>query len=569
MNFPTPGEHFANKYRVENLLGKGGFSRVYRAIQEDLERPVALKILKPPIQTDASAAERQKKLDGMAVRFNREAKMMSRLRSPHTITVYDYGRTEDGLLFMAIEYIDGMDLTNLIRSQGAIDPERVFKILKQVLISLHEAHSLGMLHRDIKPQNIMIYDHLGQRDQIKLLDFGIVKLIDEEAMADQRDLTDDGTLVGTPRYMSPEYIRGSRIGPPSDLYSLGLVIYELLVGEQAIMAESSIQIIGKQLEPHSFFLPALLEVSPEFRRIVNRMLHKDPTQRYQSAEEVIMDMQGMEDMGLPASSLVEVGLSERSEPQPSRPAPLSADDPTAIEIPSARINNTAPIVQPTGEYDYFDDLGSPPLPPKNNTPLLIGAIAALALFIFGGLGLVALKKDSQPDTAPPQVKLAEAAPQPLALKFYHIQTQPAGAHVTINGVNMGKSPLHLPSDQLEFPATITATLNGATITQDFAQPQDINITMPEPPETPPPAELTAAHHETTPQDNPPPEEVKAPVVEDKTPKKVIKTNTVKNTKPKEPKETTKPPKETKEPPKQDPPKDPKTTNIRTMNVDDI
>lgn len=597
MNFPAPGEIFAHKYRVENLLGKGGFSRVYRAIQEDLDRPVALKILRPPIQTDANAVERQKKLDGMAVRFNREAKMMSRLKSPHTITVYDYGRTEDGLLFMAIEYIDGMDLTHLIRAQGAIEPERVFKMLRQVLISLHEAHSLGMLHRDIKPQNIMIFDHLGQRDQIKLLDFGIVKLIDEEAKADQRDLTDDGTLVGTPRYMSPEYIRGAKIGPPSDIYSLGLVVYELLVGEQAIQAESSIQIIGKQLEPQSFFLPSLLEVSPEFRRIINKMLHKDPSQRYQNATEVLADMQDLEDQHIPLSSLVEVGLSEPSEGSPLAydPAPMrthltaTPEDVTKIELPSQRIPTTAPIsavpyqaanTQET-TYDNFEDLGAP-APQKNNTPLLVGAIITLALFIFGGLALVALKNNQQPQTAPDQPKLATTSATP-ELQFYEIKTEPTGALVTINGTSMGKAPLKLPSSQLQFPATVTASLDGATITQQLEQSQhSLDLVLPAPQPAKPTAEVATDNTPKDPEEEqpqteeaPPKEEAPDAVEEqDKTQETVKKPNRKVGTTPKttikaEPKTT--PKAEPKTQPKTEPKTEPKTTtpDIRKTNIDDV
>ncbi|CAN0559447.1 unnamed protein product, partial [Laminaria digitata] len=280
------------------MLGSGGFSRVYCATQTDLDRQVAIKILQPPINIGNSptAQERNAKLESLMSRFEREARMVSKLRCPHTITMYDYGRTEDGQLFMSLEYVDGLTLTELIQKEGRIAPKRVAKIMKQVLMSLFEAHQLGMLHRDIKPQNIMVYEHLGLKDQVKLLDFGIVKLIDQETKKDFADLTSDDTLVGTPRYMSPEYIRGESIGAASDIYSLGLVMYELLVGEQAIQANSSIQIIGKQLERASFYLPRqALDVDLALRAIIDGMLEKDTQKRYASIELILADLESRED----------------------------------------------------------------------------------------------------------------------------------------------------------------------------------------------------------------------------------------------------------------------------------
>lgn len=490
MNFPVPGEIFANKYRIDDLLGKGGFSRVYRAIQIDIDRPVALKILRPPIYAHTTEVERQKKLEGLTVRFNREAKMMSKLRSPHTIIMYDYGQTEDGLLFMVIEYIDGMDLTNLIRRHGATEPERVAKILKQVLISLHEAHQLGMLHRDIKPQNIMIYNHLGLKDQVKLLDFGIVKLIDEESKSDMKDLTDDGTLVGTPRYMSPEYIRGARIGPPSDIYSMGLVVYELLVGAQAITAESSIQIIGKQLEPQSFFLPDDLPISAEFRRIINRMLHKDPTQRYQNAEEILHDIEAMKEAGLPELDLsnpeVAVDPFPIQEQSGSFGAvPLSAattEDPTSVlgqRTQHNGQNNTRPVA--VAPMDTFDDLDEPP--EKSNNMFLFGLVGLVCLVVVVAIGAVVMSKNNKKTTPTEPKQLAQKTPkaepkQPAAPKMYAINTEPAGAFIQINGVAMGKSPLKVTDKLITFPAKITATLGQRTMTQTFASAQDVSMKLP-------------------------------------------------------------------------------------------
>ena len=160
--FPQSGEVFGGKYRIEQLLGQGGFSRVYHAIQTDLERHVALKILRPLIDEASSASEQFERLEALSLRFQLEAKTVSKLQSSHTITMYDYGETPEGFLYMVLEYVRGVSLAQLIRREGALAPRRVVRILLQVLDSLHEAHTMGILHRDLKPQNIMVLRPVGQ-----------------------------------------------------------------------------------------------------------------------------------------------------------------------------------------------------------------------------------------------------------------------------------------------------------------------------------------------------------------------------------------------------------------------
>lgn len=287
--FPEPGEVFASRYRIESLLGSGGFSRVYRAVQLGIERVVALKVMRPESAGPEDCKGSDDCLDSLARRFEREARAISELRSPHTITMYDFGRdAERGVLYMVLEYIDGQDLEAVAQEHGALAPARVVGILEKVLRSLHEAHQLGMVHRDIKPQNIMLYEHMGTRDCVKLLDFGIAKHIDEAMREHTRELTSEGMLLGTPTYMAPEYISGDAPLPASDLYSLGLVVFKLLTGHPAIKGSiSSIQILGQHLSPRSFVLPADADICPELRAVVNTMLAKDLGRRYSSAKEVL------------------------------------------------------------------------------------------------------------------------------------------------------------------------------------------------------------------------------------------------------------------------------------------
>lgn len=387
MRFPEVGEIFAARYRIESMLGSGGFSRVYMATQTDLDRKVAIKILQPPLHSAHTNEERAEKLRGLISRFEREAKMLSKLRCPHTITVYDHGRDQEGQLFMSIEYVDGMTLSELIRREGALSPNRVAKIMRQVLMSLYEAHELGMLHRDIKPQNIMVFSHMGMDDQVKLLDFGIVKLIGTESR-DHTDLTSDDTLVGTPRYMAPEYIRGAQIGPSSDLYSLGLVMYELLVGERAIQADSSIQIIGKQLERDSFYLPqSLVNVDLALRAIINGMVEKDTTKRYDSASKILKD--------------IEARSEDRHALPPFAPAlPILENPlPARVTTPMQATRHTAGAPQYTTNQHLHDptaaelalpELGVEPITESNNSALKIGALAALFILLIGGGAIAAI-----------------------------------------------------------------------------------------------------------------------------------------------------------------------------------
>lgn len=280
--FPNTGELFEERYRVGPLIGSGGFARVYKARQEDLGRDVALKILTPTLDESEGGFYGHK----LADRFEQEARLVSRLRDPNTITMYDYGQSSEGLLYMVFEYINGMSLSALIKREGALAPARVAKILKQILGSLEEAHAFDYLHRDIKPGNIMVFEHVGRRDQVKLLDFGIAKVTDQASTL-RGDLTADGALIGTPRYMSPEQIRGDEINQQSDLYSLGLVAYEMVMGEKAIASNSSVTIIGKQLDPVPFSIPDMTGCPEGLRGIINRMLAKDRDVRYANAREAI------------------------------------------------------------------------------------------------------------------------------------------------------------------------------------------------------------------------------------------------------------------------------------------
>ncbi len=280
-NEPQPGQVLASKYELSQVIGRGGFGIVYDAIHLGIGRQIALKVLLP------EWAHQDQEL---AIRFRREAVLASQLRHPNTITLYDYGQTDSGILFMAMEYVDGRTLSTILRDEAPIDPGRVVHILRQILASLQEAHERGIIHRDLKPGNIMLTSHRGDHEFVKVLDFGIAKAISADLLTGDnvsQTLTQAGQFCGTPRYMAPEQFRNGKITPSSDLYSLGLISYELLTGQPAIVGDTMVDLIVAQVAGPSLKLPPELELPQGLRATLERVLLKDSAERFQSAAQLL------------------------------------------------------------------------------------------------------------------------------------------------------------------------------------------------------------------------------------------------------------------------------------------
>jgi serine/threonine protein kinase len=287
VRLPVAGENFLGTWQIEREVGKGGFSVVYGA-HDPSGRKAAVKVLLPQDHANVSAPEYDVDL---ADRFLREARLLQQLDSPYTIRLWDYGESPDGLLYMIFEFIDGRMLFDEIKGNGPLTHERVVHVLRQTLIALESAHALGILHRDIKPNNIMLYERDGDADRVKLVDFGIAKLFGDAKALPGNDLTAAGLLVGTPRYMSPEQLRGTTMGPPSDLYSMGLCAIEMLSGRKCIPGKDRFKIIEIQLGHEQVTIPPDVPVQPALAAIVHRLTAKDITQRYTSATDVLRDLE--------------------------------------------------------------------------------------------------------------------------------------------------------------------------------------------------------------------------------------------------------------------------------------
>jgi serine/threonine-protein kinase len=222
------------QYTLLEKIGEGGMGLVYRAQHAMLRRPTAIKLL----PADRAGADRIQ-------RFEREVQLTSQLTHPNTISIFDYGRTPDGVFYYAMEYLDGLNLEDLVRIDGPQPPARVRHILRQVAGSLSEAHDFGVVHRDVKPSNvILVAERGGAPDVAKVVDFGLVKDLDESAWR-----TQEGRVFGTPHYLSPEAISsGEPVGPSSDLYSLGCVGYFLLTGQRVFEGQSVIDVCTQHLK---------------------------------------------------------------------------------------------------------------------------------------------------------------------------------------------------------------------------------------------------------------------------------------------------------------------------------
>ena len=284
------GQTLDGRYRIESLLGKGGMGVVYRATHIHLDTQFAVKILNEELVANQSAIER----------FRREAKATGRIQHPNAIQVTDFGVTSDRIVYLVMELVDGKTLADLLQSEGSLDYRRAVGIMLQVCAAVEAAHQSGVIHRDLKPDNIKI-KQTGDSEQIKVLDFGIAKLREREPTSENsiddpdklyRTITETGTIIGTPQYMSPEQCRARKLDPRSDIYSLGVILYEMLSGKHLYPGSEAIDVMVKQIRE----LPRpLREVCPNvpysIESAVLRALEKDPARRQASAAEFAAELE--------------------------------------------------------------------------------------------------------------------------------------------------------------------------------------------------------------------------------------------------------------------------------------
>ena len=271
---PKPGDIIADRYRVVAPIGRGAMGTVYRAEHVQISKVMAIKLLHRELQQNPENV----------ARFHREAESASRLNHPNTVHVFDFGRTKSGSLYLVMDYVDGDDLAKVLDKDGPMPFGRVAYLCAQVAGSVEDAHAAGIVHRDLKPENVVITES-RDGEMAKVLDFGLAKLFEGTVEA---QVTSSGTIVGTPYYMSPEQIQGQELDGRSDVYAIGAIMYECVVGKPPFEAPNPVGVLSKHLseEPLRPSARSPLSVPAEADEIILRCLEKDPDHRYQTAEEL-------------------------------------------------------------------------------------------------------------------------------------------------------------------------------------------------------------------------------------------------------------------------------------------
>jgi serine/threonine-protein kinase len=272
-------EILGGQFQVLEKIGTGGMGSVYKASQPAVNRMVAIKILHPKL------AGRK----DLTSRFRREARAMSQLTHPNTVKVFMYGELEDdGSLYIVMEMLEGKNLNQTVRKEGPLPPERAIPVLIQVCGALQEAHDLGIVHRDLKPENIFLSRQGGIADYPKVLDFGLAKVTERQMQPDSVILTQEGMVFGTPEFMSPEQAQGKTLDARSDIYSLAVILYEVLTGKLPFSARTPMEYIQKHVMEPAIPLNQRVperKFAPGLEQALARALAKKPDDRYQSAAD--------------------------------------------------------------------------------------------------------------------------------------------------------------------------------------------------------------------------------------------------------------------------------------------
>lgn len=318
-----PGQRMVDKYRIDALIGQGGMGAVYRATHIELDRVIALKVVLPDYISSTETLER----------FRREARAAARLNHPSVITIYDFGVLENGRAYLAMELLNGHSLREEIEKLGILSPKRTLDILKPVCEAVQAAHNAGVIHRDLKPDNIILENPDTGMELVKVVDFGIAKL--KEKSGKSMTLTGPGLVMGTPHYMSPEQCKGEELDVRSDIYSLGVMLYEMLSGQVPFDAPTpSAVIIQHAIDPPRKISSIRRDISPEIEEVVMKALTKSRQTRQQTVMQLYTELE----TAVLAGSAKNLFPSPTEQKSPS--IPLVPPVPPVPPIP--QLSNIAP-----------------------------------------------------------------------------------------------------------------------------------------------------------------------------------------------------------------------------------
>jgi serine/threonine protein kinase len=471
------GQTLAGKYRIEERLNAGGMGTVYRGTHVLMDKTVAIKVLRPSLAAD----------EKIVARFSREARAASRISHPHALSVTDFGEAEDGVVFLVMEYLSGSTLKEVIRHEGPMPLARVVEIIRQVGSALDAAHEQGVVHRDLKSENIMLLGTNGP-DYAKVLDFGIAK-IKEPVGTYNPGLTAPDLVIGTPQYMSPEQCSQSQdIDARSDIYSLGVIVYEMLVGQVPFTGESPTAIMMKHLqEPSPSVLDKRSDVPAAVGRVVTRAMAKRPDDRYLSVREMVEDFTiaaGMEANTSPATPAT--GGNRIVVPTQAVVTPASnvgdADEETMVR---PRVNTASGVAQATMPAAWAPQ-ATTFNPWKILIPSLAGLLVVFAIvYAFTGNSKTANTNRSEPTlVADPNSRPVEPSPPPTGKAEQGIISGGAATNQVVNANANANSNANTNSEVAPTPEDLTSNVNanvqGSENSNQNANSNRPNATLPLP-----------------------------------------------------------------------------------------
>ncbi|AUX47844.1 protein kinase [Sorangium cellulosum] len=447
---PLINATIAGRYRIVSLIARGGMGRVYRAEQSALGRLCALKLLCPD--------ERREQDPEFFRRFSREAATAARLTHPNSVTVFDYGRDDQrGIYFIAMEYIAGRTLHRVLHDEAPLPEARANRIARQICRALAEAHGLGLVHRDLKPSNVLLVDQGDEKDFVKVLDFGLVK----DVSGLEEELTQKGLFIGSPRYTAPEQAMCNELSPRADIYSLGVLLYEMLCGkvpfDKKVPTATLMAHVSEPPPPLAGRTQGVI-VSPAMEAFVMRCLEKSPDRRFQSMKECLLALKSA--AGEPVDLLSRASAPDRlasdvfvAQPGATLPPAPSGSGPriSALSPPPFEIGVRAASRPP------LDSLSPPQAPPTFSGPvaparhrslslslvaIVAAAVGGALVLAFGGRAPDAASAPAaiQPAVVPVAVPAEPSAgrePGPAAeFRIVRIESAPSGARVSDRGTEV-------------------------------------------------------------------------------------------------------------------------------------
>jgi serine/threonine protein kinase len=442
---PLIGQVLDGRYEIKNVLGEGGMGIVYKARHVTLGKNLAIKVLKADVSKDQEIVQR----------FRQEAQSATAIGNHHIIDISDFGVLPDGSTYFVMEFLDGISLTRAIEPGQPLKASRTIHIAKQLCRALGAAHDVGIVHRDLKPDNIYLISRGGDRDFVKVLDFGIAKVGGAKSK-----LTQVGQVFGTPHYMSPEQCAGTAVDKRTDVYALGVIMYEMASSRVPFDADNLMGILTKHLyeepvKPHE--LPPPVDVPPALESVIMKCLAKKTDVRFQSMQEVLSDLEAVEQGLTPTAVADEVRRNTAKNA-------VSAAGTGAFG--RSETGNTSALTMDVGDVSI----------PKKNTGLIVGGLGvvgvvlALVLWLSSGsdekqqvtpeLGTPAATAPvAEPTPEPvkaeePPAKVDEPPPEPPALPVVQVAltTKPETVEVFSSGALIGHTPLTVPRPKAGEPA---------------------------------------------------------------------------------------------------------------------